>query len=111
MIPSSASTFFKSSTIQKEQIQKELNDYKSVLSRNELLKIKLKGETIFGYYNGFDRDRGSFNILLHDRQDGKDHKQGLIRKGIKTAISITKYDVDVLGNYYLSKPEKRLELA
>lgn len=47
----------------------------------------------------------------HDRQDGKDHKQGLIRKGIKTAISITKYDVDVLGNYYLSKPEKRLELA
>lgn len=81
------------------------------IRQNELLKIKLKGETIFGYYNGFDRDRGSFNILLHDRQDGKDHKQGLIRKGIKTAISITKYDVDVLGNYYLSKPEKRLELA
>lgn len=81
------------------------------IRQNELLKIKLKGETIFGYYNGFDRDRGSFNILLHDRQDGKDHKQGLIRKRIKTAISITKYDVDVLGNYYLSKPEKRLELA
>lgn len=66
--------FFKTSKVQKEQIQKELNDYKSVLSRNELLKIKM--DTI--YYkmallnsNKVDNDIFLRNSIIEDLQDTK----------------------------------------
>lgn len=66
--------FFRSSKIQKEQIQQELNDYKSILSRNELLKVKL--DTI--YYkmsllnsNRVENDIFLRNSILEDLQDTK----------------------------------------
>jgi len=66
--------FFRSSKIQKEQIQQELNDYKSILSRNELLKVKM--DTI--YYkmsllnsNRVENDIFLRNSILEDLQDTK----------------------------------------
>lgn len=81
------------------------------VTQYDLIKIELKKETYFGYFNGFDRSTGAVNIILHDRSTEK-YKKGLIRSiGLKTAKSVTKYRVDVLGNYYLAGAEKRLELA
>lgn len=79
---------------------------------NDLIRIDGKKESFFGYFNGFHRSVASFSILFHDRQISKKYKkrekEGI---GVKTAYSLTKYNVDVLGYYYLAKPEKRLELA
>lgn len=82
------------------------------IRQNELIRIEQKNNFYFGYFNSFDRCNGTFSILLHDREDSKDHKKGEIMGiGVKTALSLTKYYVDVLGNYYKAQPEKRLELA
>lgn len=79
---------------------------------NDLIRIDGKKESFFGYFNGFHRSVASFSILFHDRQISKKYKkrekEGI---GVKTAYSLTKYNVDVLGYYYLAKTEKRLELA
>lgn len=79
---------------------------------NDLIRIDGKKESFFGYFNGFHRSVASFSILFHDRQISKKYKKGEKEGiGVKTAYSLTKYNVDVLGYYYLAKPEKRLELA
>jgi CRISPR-associated endonuclease Csn1 len=78
---------------------------------NDLVKIALKNEIHLGYYAGCDRSTGAMSLWAHDRsqQVGKD---GLIRGiGVKTAISIDKFHVDVLGHIYPAPPEKRLGLA
>ena len=55
---------------------------------------------------------GRIRLLNHDRKEDDVHyEKGEFRILIKNADSINKYNVDVLGNYYLAKPEKRLELA
>lgn len=74
---------------------------------NDLMRVKLKKETQLGYYAGCDRSTGAINLWAHDRnqQVGKD---GLIRGiGAKTALSIEKFNVDVLGNFYPAPPAKR----
>ena len=79
---------------------------------NDLIRIDCKKESFFGYFNGFNKSVASFSILFHDRQISTKYKKGEKEGiGVKTANSLTKYNVDVLGNYYLAKPEKRLELA
>jgi CRISPR-associated endonuclease Csn1 len=78
---------------------------------NDLLRVKLKKESQFGYYAGCDRSTGAIHLWAHDRnqQIGKD---GLIRGiGIKTAQSIEKFHVDVLGRVYPAPAEKRRGLA
>lgn len=80
--------------------------------QNELISLKLKKASFFGYFCGFDRATGAISIILHDRFDTKEHKKGEYRGiGVKSALSFTKYHVDVLGNYYVAHPEPRLELA
>lgn len=86
------------------------------LRQNDLIRIFLKrgnkNISYFGYFNSFDRATGAISILLHDRQKLEGTKNGEIRGiGIKTALSVKKYQVDVLGNYYLAQPEPRRELA
>ena len=74
---------------------------------NDLVRVKLKKEFHLGYYAGCDRSTGCINLWAHDRnqQVGKD---GLIRGiGVKTAIAVEKYNVDVLGNCYPAPPEIR----
>jgi CRISPR-associated endonuclease Csn1 len=78
---------------------------------NDLLRINQKNASFLGYYAGCDRGSGNINLWAHDRNQavGKD---GLMRGiGIKTAESVEKFDVDVLGNVYPSKPETRHGLA
>ena len=78
---------------------------------NDLVRITQKQGVFIGYYAGCDRGSGNVNLWAHDRnqQVGKD---GLIRGiGVKTAISIEKFHVDVLGNRYPAPAEKRHGLA
>jgi hypothetical protein len=85
--------FFRSSEVQKQQIQKELNDYKSVLSRNELLKIKM--DTI--YYkmnllnsNKVENDIFLRNSILEDLQDTKNIMGADTAKSFRQYATLTK---------------------
>ena len=79
------------------------------LRQNDLIKVVFKDKIFFGYYIGFDRALARFCCVLHDQQVSK--KNPVIRFCIKTALSVTKYHVDVLGNYYIAQAEPRFELA
>lgn len=78
---------------------------------NDLIRVTQKQGAFVGYYAGCDRGSGNINLWTHDRnqQLGKD---GLIRGiGVKTAIAVEKFHVDVLGNIHPARPESRRELA
>lgn len=77
---------------------------------NDLIHIKLKSESYWGYFSGCDRATGALGLWAQDRNKlvGKD---GLNRIGVKMALSIEKFNVDVLGNRYLAPPEQRRDLA
>lgn len=80
------------------------------LHTNDFVRVTLKQETLTGYFSGCDRSTGNVGLWIHDRnaQVGKD---GFIRTGVKTAIALEKFHVDVLGNLYPAPPEKRRDLA
>ncbi len=82
------------------------------LQRNDYVHIQQKGKPLIkGYYAGFDRASASLTLWAHDRNStvGKD---GLIRGiGVKTALSIEKFHVDVLGRIYAAKQEVRNGVA
>jgi CRISPR-associated endonuclease Csn1 len=82
------------------------------LHPNDLVRVSQKGKTpILGYYSSCHRGTGNINLWAHDRSQhiGKD---GMIEGiGVKTALSIEKFHVDVLGNLYPAPPEKRRDLA
>jgi len=81
------------------------------LHPNDLVRVKLKNESHLGYFSGCDRSTGAINLWAHDR-DARIGKDGLIRGiGVKTALSVEKFDVDVLGNLHPAKSEKRRGLA
>ena len=79
---------------------------------NDFVRIQQKGKTaISGYYASCHRGTGNLNVWAHDRnqQVGKD---GMIEGiGVKTALSLEKFNVDVLGNRYPAPPEQRRDLA
>lgn len=78
---------------------------------NDLVRVKLKKESQFGYYAGCDRSTGAISLWAHDRNQ-QIGKNGLIRSiGVKTALSIEKFHVDVLGRVYPAPQEKRRGLA
>ena len=71
----------------------------------DLIKIiDKKGEEIFGYYRSTHRGVATFNI---SNTNDNDLMTVVSYSGAK---SIEKYDIDVLGNYYKVKGEKRREL-
>ena len=82
------------------------------LHPNDLVKVQQKGKpAILGYYSSCHRGTGNINLWAHDRNlsIGKDGSiEGI---GVKTALSLEKFNVDVLGNRYPSPPEKRRDLA
>jgi CRISPR-associated endonuclease Csn1 len=82
------------------------------LHPNDLTRVSQKGKLpIAGYYAGCDRATGNLSFWAHDRNEAAG-KDGLIRSvGVKTALSLEKFDVDVLGNIYPAKPEIRHGLA
>ncbi|MEG9545687.1 type II CRISPR RNA-guided endonuclease Cas9 [Mannheimia sp. HC-2023] len=64
---------------------------------NDLIQVKTKKETFFGYYNGLDRATGAINLKEPDSNINKG-KSGLHRGiGVKIALSLEKYQVDELG--------------
>ncbi len=78
---------------------------------NDLLRVTQKGATFLGYFTGCDRGSGNVSLWAHDRAE-KVGKDGLIRGiGVKTALSVEKLEVDVLGNTYSSRSEPRRGLA
>lgn len=75
----------------------ENSQFQFSLYPNDLLEVVTKKDKFFGYYAGLDRATGGISIREHDLEQTKG-KAGLYRGiGIKTAISVTKYQVDVLG--------------
>jgi CRISPR-associated endonuclease Csn1 len=87
-------------------------DFCFSLHSNDLVRIQQKGKSaILGYYSSCHRGTGNINLWAHDRslQVGKD---GMVEGiGVKTALSIEKFNVDVLGHIYPAPPEKRRDLA
>ncbi|MDR2033894.1 MAG: type II CRISPR RNA-guided endonuclease Cas9 [Helicobacteraceae bacterium] len=78
---------------------------------NDLVKVTQKDKTILGYYGSTNRSTGAVNIWSPDRDKkiGKDGEYQSI--GIKTALSIEKFNVDCLGNIYPASKESRRGLA
>ncbi|WP_019937213.1 type II CRISPR RNA-guided endonuclease Cas9 [Bordetella sp. FB-8] len=86
-------------------------DFEFSLHPNDFLRVSLKNETQQGYFAGCDRSTGAIGLWAHDRNVaiGKD---GLIRGvGVKTALHVEKFHIDILGNIYPAPPEKRRGLA
>lgn len=88
------------------------------LHPNDLAKITLKGKgSILGYFRGYGGPPNPYNItlLVHDRNKNgheRANENGEIPSiGVKTALALEKFHVDVLGNIFPAPPEKRLGLA
>jgi CRISPR-associated endonuclease Csn1 len=88
------------------------------LHPNDLTCVTLKGKgSITGYFRGYGGPPNPSNITLaiHDRNKNgheRANEKGEIPSiGVKTALLIAKFDVDVLGNTYPAKPEIRRGLA
>ena len=78
---------------------------------NDFVKVTLKSEIQSGYYSGCDRATGAINLWAQDR-NASIGKSGLIRGiGVKTALAVEKFNVDVLGNIYPVLKEERRGLA
>lgn len=81
------------------------------LHPNDLIRVKLKNESHIGYFGSCNRSTAAINLWAHDRNSaiGKD---GMIQSiGVKTALSLEKLHVDVLGKIYPAPPEPRRGLA
>ncbi|MEG9482507.1 type II CRISPR RNA-guided endonuclease Cas9 [Mannheimia sp. HC-2023] len=75
---------------------------------NDLIQVKTKKETFFGYYNGLNRHTGAINIKEHDLALHKGKKGIYEGIGVKLALSFEKYQVDELGkNIRPCRPSKR----
>lgn len=81
------------------------------LYSNDWVRVTVKGKPIIeGYYSAVSRSTGALDIWVHDRNRriGRTGKEGLIEGvGIKTAISVEKFHVDMLGNLYPARNETR----
>lgn len=79
---------------------------------NDLVRVAQKGkEPIVGYFGSCHRGTGNINIWLHDRSTAQ-FKMGAIEGiGVKTALSLQKFNVDVLGRIFPAPPETRRGLA
>jgi CRISPR-associated endonuclease Csn1 len=104
-------------------------EFRFSLYPNDLVKIVQKNAVpIWAYYRSCHSGTGAINAVLHDRnffgekttskqlhEKGKipgNDKIGLIEGiGVKTALSLEKFHVDVLGRIYPAKPEPRRGLA
>lgn len=78
---------------------------------NDLMRVTLKKESHVGYYASCNRSTGAINIWAHDRNQSVG-KAGMIESiGVKTALNVEKFNVDVLGIIYPAPPETRRDLA
>ena len=82
-------------------------EYLFSLSKNDYVKINFGSEKHEGYFVMYESD-GRLTLRGHD-QPMVD--KTYFRRGIASASIIEKYQVDVLGNLYPARPEKRRDLA
>lgn len=88
-------------------VMDDLYQFLFSLYPNDWLTVRLKGEIREGYFSGLDRSTGAISLWLHDRNQML-VKQGLQRSiGIKTALALEKYHVDLLGNLHRVHQETR----
>ena len=87
-------------------------DFLYSLHANDLIRVQQKGkQPIVGYFSSCHRGTGNINLWAHDRNK-QIGKEGMIEGiGVKTAPSLEKFNVDVLGNIYPAPPETRRDLA
>ncbi len=87
-------------------------DWLFSLYPNDLISVILKGadQNILGYFASCDRSTGNIGLWAHDRNQSQG-KDGYIRTGVKTALALKKFHVDVLGNIYPAPWEPRRGLA
>lgn len=86
-------------------------DFLCSIYPNDFIRIKLKKEVIEGYYANTDRSSGTINVWSHDRNSGVG-TGGLIRGiGIKTALDLERFNVDVLGRIHPASRAPRRGLA
>jgi CRISPR-associated endonuclease Csn1 len=101
-----------------ETIIDETFDFLFSLHSNDLARVTLKGKgSILGYFKGYGGPPNPYNItlLVHDRNknghERANDKGEIPSIGIKTAMSVEKFNVDVLGNIYPAPPETRRDMA
>lgn len=82
------------------------------LHPNDLVRVHQKGkEPLLGYFGSCHRGTGNINLWAHDRSQ-RVGKNGMIEGiGVKTALALEKFNVDVLGNVYPVQQEFRRGLA
>jgi CRISPR-associated endonuclease Csn1 len=86
-------------------------DFNFSIYPNDFVRIVLRNEVIEGYFSGADRSTGAISLWRHDR-DSSFGKGGLYRSiGVRTAINLAKFNVDVLGHLYPATTETRRGLA
>jgi CRISPR-associated endonuclease Csn1 len=79
---------------------------------NDLVTITQKGKApVRGYYASCHRGTGAFSLWAHDRATSVGKGGQIEGIGIKTALAVQKYNVDVLGTTYAAPLEKRRGLA
>jgi CRISPR-associated endonuclease Csn1 len=79
---------------------------------NDLVTITQKGKApVRGYYASCHRGTGAFSLWAHDRASSVGKGGQIEGIGIKTALAVQKYNVDVLGTTYAAPLEQRRGLA
>lgn len=85
----------------------ETYNFKFSLFSNDLVRVVAGGKETFGYYKTTHSGTGAINVEAHDNNPDM-RVEGM---GVKLAKEFEKYQVDVLGNYFPVRGEKRCELA
>lgn len=79
---------------------------------NDFVRVQQKGKpAIQGYFSSAHRGTGNINLWLHDRNTQLSKTGAIEGVGVKTALSLGKFNVDVLGHIYPAPPEVRRGLA
>lgn len=79
---------------------------------NDLIELAQKGKPIIrGYFASCHRGTGAINLWAHDRSVLIGKAGAYEAVGVKMAISLSKLNVDVLGNIFPAPPETRRDLA
>lgn len=79
---------------------------------NDLVRVTQKGKPpSTGYFASCHRGTGAISIWLHDRNTTATKAGAVEGIGVKTALSLEKFNVDVLGHIYPARAEHRHGLA
>ena len=74
---------------------------------NDWVRIQYKKEVREGYYSGLNLATGGLDLWAHDRNQNIGRKGKIEGNGIKLAVAVEKYHVDLLGNLHRVRHETR----